>query len=134
MLGSTKINIHSLIVYLRMYTCKSYFSKKEIIFCIVCTSRYYNIQKIRWYQKLELRYDYTTGILLNTSQRFECQISTFVSALIYIMSIHIIMYIQTHTNIHTNNQTYKQTDKYKQTYKYHTIHIRTYIYIHTVQL
>ena len=52
-----------------MYTCKSYFSKKEIIFCIVYTSRYYNIQKIRQYQKLELRYDYTTGILLNTTKK-----------------------------------------------------------------
>ena len=40
-----------------------------ILFCIVYTSRYYNIQKIRQYQKLELRYDYTTGILLNTTKK-----------------------------------------------------------------
>ena len=38
--------------------------KKEIL-CIMHTSRYYDIQKIRRYQKLILRFDYSAGILLN---------------------------------------------------------------------
>ena len=74
-LGSAKINIYSLIVYLCMHTCKSYFFKKEIIFCIVYTSRNYYIQKIRRYQKLELRYNYTTGVLLNIRYKHLLQVS-----------------------------------------------------------
>ena len=112
-----------------MHTCKSYFSKKEIIFCIVCTSRYYNIQKIRWYQKLELRYDYTTGILLNTSRRFECQISTFVSALIYTMSIHICTYKHIQTYIQTIKHTNKQTNTNKHTNTIQYTYVHTYTYI-----
>ena len=30
------------------------------------TLQYYNTQKIRWYQKLVLRYNYTSGVMLNT--------------------------------------------------------------------
>ena len=61
--GSAKINAY-------MYTCKPYFSKKvkgvlEYFVLCIRTSWYYNIQKIRQYQKLVLRYDYTTGILLS---------------------------------------------------------------------
>jgi len=37
----------------------------EYFVLCICTSWYYNIQKIRRYQKLVLRYDYTTGILLS---------------------------------------------------------------------
>ena len=47
-----------------VYTYKSYFQKLDEnvgIFCIVYTSQYYDIHKIRQYQKLELWYDYTTG-------------------------------------------------------------------------
>ena len=32
----------------------------------MCTSRYYDIQKIKSYQKLELQYDSTIGILHNS--------------------------------------------------------------------
>ena len=42
-LGSAKINIYSLIVYLRMHTCKSYFFKKEnILYCVYFTELLYS--------------------------------------------------------------------------------------------
>ena len=40
--------------------------------CIIHASRYYDVQKIKQYQKLVLQYDYTTGILFNTNHVVYC--------------------------------------------------------------
>ena len=48
------------------FNCLLLYEHMQAIFRIFCIMRYYNIQKIKRYQKLALRYDYTTGILLDT--------------------------------------------------------------------
>ena len=54
----TSLNVH-------LGTQKSIYVEKNTY---ISTSRYNGIQKIRRYQKPILRYNYTTGILLNTTQ------------------------------------------------------------------
>ena len=67
--------MHSLVVYLHTYVHMQVMFLQEIKNVVLYdmymhASQYYSIQKIRRYQKLELRYDYTAVMLLNITHRY----------------------------------------------------------------
>ena len=57
----------SLNIYLPQVRTQVLILQKTGIFYSIFTLRYYDIQKIRWYQKTILRYNYKTNILLSTT-------------------------------------------------------------------